>query len=528
MSQSHIPQPNAIGAPSEEVLSTDSAQQSPTVSAIGVPGPDPSEAPTHMGASNTIDTVLYMQQIFCATFPWTTKDQPGKLLFKLPITPSKINKIISLLSRIYNGWSGGFEFMAKIAGTGFHAGALTLVRFPPNIDPEDYSGTKDWSAFEWVLFDPKMLEVASITIRDQRPTNYHYVVPETETPASWDIAGYLGVFVDMSLNTSSSGSQSIQVQLWARPAQDFRFMQLKVPRDIPSQDTSIIPFEIALALDFSTFRYPTETCASFPYSPDKLIVAPSTVKLVQNGIYNTFTLAGRNNSKFQKPDEYVPPGYEFTAKINNATTIDFPNGYWDIAPVNGGAITLRKNSTIIGGATMTNIVAGQWQVVIDPFNEGEFEIGTEISVDTWEPTDRFFYTDDTALVAKTNVESFVLFQSRFNSSLTTIQTTTMARIFKSAKYATWLPAGSCALFVMIDTSENLPIGYAKLYQEGFITTAASEDKIEYPLQNIRFNFSNFIQRTDQMPVSPSYAQNKLLLLMKYRALNKRSSRKHRQ
>lgn len=527
MSQSHIPQPTAVGAPSEEVRSTDSAAPSPTISAIGVPGPDPAEAPTHAGASNSIDPVLYTQQIFCTTFPWTTKDQPGKLLFKMPVTPSKLNKILSTLSGIYNIWSGGIEFMCKIAGTGFHAGACTMVRFPPNIDPESYSGTKDWSAFEWVLFDPKMLEVASITIRDQRPTNYHYTVPEAETPASWDIAGYLAVFVDMSLNTSSSGSQSIQVQLWARPARDFQFVQLKMPQDIPSQDTFIVPREIARALDFSGHIADVETCAPFPYTPDKIIVQPSSIKLLQKGLFNTFGLDGTPNTKYQVVNEFRPPGFLFTSTITD-NGMSFPDGYWDTAPAKGSQFLMYNAAGVTGSATFNGAGNNTWSITIDSYHEDGFPTGAKVEVFVRESTATSFYSDETALVAKTATESFILFQCVFNGALVTPQTSDMSRIFKSANYDNWIPNGSCALFTMIDTSENLPLGFAKLYKEGFMTTSASIDKIEYPIGNIKFTFSNFIQRTDPLPVLPAYSQNRLLLQMKYRALSKRSSRQHRQ
>nr|QJI53576.1 MAG: hypothetical protein 2 [Picornavirales sp.] len=527
MSQSHIPQPNAVGAPSEEVLSTDSAQRSPTVSGIGVPGPSPIEAPTHVGAHNAIDPTLYVQQIFCATFPWTTKDQPGKLLFKMRVTPREINKIMALLSRIYNSWSGGFEFMVKVAGTGFHAGALTLVRFPPNIDPDVYSGTKDWSAFEWVLFDPKMLEVASITIRDQRPTNYHYVVPENETPSSWDIAGYLGVFVDMSLNTSSSGSQSIQVQLWARPAPDFQFLQLIIPQDVPSRDTALIPAEIASALDFSKAAHNVTTCASFPYTPDKVIIAPQSVKTVSHGIFNTFQLDGTSNSKYQIYNEFRPPGFQFTGLIGD-NSISFPAGYWDTTPPKGSAALMFNSSGVTGAFNFKEAINDDWSGSVDAWHESDFPKNTYTEVYVRETSALHFYSNDNSYSAKTDKESFIKFQAVYNSNLTTIQTSEMARVFQSGAYAKWIPNGMCALFTMIDTSENLPIAFCKLYKEGFLTTSASSDQNEYPITNIRFVFSNFIQRTDALPTNPDYATRKMILDLKYRALSKRSSRKHKQ
>jgi hypothetical protein len=76
----------------------------------------------------------------------------------IPITPLRANNIISYLAGIFNAWNGGLEYQAKVAGTGFHAGALGIARIPPNIDPTTLKTVSQFTAFEYSVIDPKTLE----------------------------------------------------------------------------------------------------------------------------------------------------------------------------------------------------------------------------------------------------------------------------------------------------------------------------------------------------------------------------------
>ena len=76
---------------------------------------------------------------------------------------------------MYNAFAGGFQFSLTIAGTGFHAGKLMVVRLPPNIHPTSLRRIQDVGAFPYYIIDPKTLETIVKSAMDQRDVMYHYL-----------------------------------------------------------------------------------------------------------------------------------------------------------------------------------------------------------------------------------------------------------------------------------------------------------------------------------------------------------------
>lgn len=534
---SHIPQP-ATTAPSEQVLSTDENIGSAGVSGIDLPDVKPAESMIHVGQVNALDPILYSQQIFSATFPWNTKDEPGKCLWFTEITPLKANKILATLASIYNCWTGGIEFMFKVAGTGFHAGAVTIVKIPPNFHPSEFSGTKDWSAFPWQLYDPKMLEVCSVIARDQRPVTYHYTNAPNGQPDSWDIGGWLAVYVDMSLNTSSSGSQTIQVNVWAKPAPDFRFLQLRIPRDDIKNDNMLMPTALTNALDFSAYIKSVEHIASAPRICDKLVILPALTKQLNQGLYNCYDLNGFPLSTFTQSAQYINYGDRNTFALINWYTGEGDKKFvqvaplddflWDVQTISDKAVLMSVDNMcqtvcVLGHGPKTSITTGGIVLELQVTELHEDWPGPFYIEWKWN-SEKNLYTEPVAISAKTSHESFVIFQAQASKELRSVQTHRMSELFRTTQISRFLTPSQCALLMLVDTTENLPIGYAKLYKEGFLTMAESTDQVEFWIKNLRFVFSNFLQRTDQIPVKPEYSTNRMLLTMKYRSSMK-SSRK---
>ncbi|APG78409.1 hypothetical protein 2 [Hubei picorna-like virus 77] len=205
--------------------STDAAQL--PLSTISTAPAPAAEAIPHTGSLNALDPYVKEQFISQGSFEWTTADLVGKLIFSCPIHPVNANPILAYLSKIYNTWAGGLDFKAKIAGTGFHAGALALVRLPPNVDPATVSDVNKFTCFEYEIIDPKLLECVSRSVMDQRNTMYHYNPYDATNYNSF--GGNFCIFVLQALNTSSSGSTSISVQIFSKASEDFEMLQIIPP-----------------------------------------------------------------------------------------------------------------------------------------------------------------------------------------------------------------------------------------------------------------------------------------------------------
>lgn len=537
MSQAHIPQPDATTAPSEQFTSQQTAPHGPSVSEE-VPGLSPVEAISHLGEANGIDPYLYQHDFHTATFQWSTRDEPGKLLWYVPITPQSINKVMAYLSRLYVGWSGDSLFTFKIAGTGFHAGALTIVALPPTVHPNTLSGTTDYSIFPWICFDPKMLEIATIQGRDKRPINYHYVTPPGGETTSYDIGGYIAVFVQLQLNTSSSGSQNIQVQVWGKPAPNFVFSFMRPPTEDIVSNQLIVPPVLDWMLNFKNFMNSNIMfqLSSAPVLIKWLIVQPSTIVELLHGMVNCYgvdsTPLGDDNTTFHSENRissmltttYASPYASMQASGNVPSwEVDYEGSGAAVAStgaVGQGALHLKDSTTV-----------GDFNSATTTFNTWKNGTGDEFSTETpirmfFEPTvEKASGLVSGHLHSPTANESFLVFAGGTASSnpVTSAQHMGLTRYLLTGEISHWIPSSQAALFMLQDAEEQLPIGYVKFYTEGYFTTEGSTDAVVYDIFNMRLNFVGFIQRTSNVPArTPQMSVNRLLVQNKHRSLLKAS------
>lgn len=248
MSSTNAPQPDAAVNAAAEVFDSTVTPSQGQVSQDQGQGANNAEGPMHAGTINTIDQYFFMQFIALTSFIWDTSMSPGQLVWSIPIHPTFVHQFMAHLSKMYNAFVGGFDFSITVAGTGFHAGKLMIVRLPPNIRPESLRTVADITAFPYMVIDPKTLETVVKSAMDQRNVMYHYLPYNANDPQTF--GGYLAIYVLLPLNTSSTGATQISVQVLSRPARDFMFTQI---RPINPDVTNIYkPVEIEQALDFTT------------------------------------------------------------------------------------------------------------------------------------------------------------------------------------------------------------------------------------------------------------------------------------
>lgn len=242
----NAPQPvPGEGAPAEVFDSTVTPAVAP-VSSIGLNLVQTAEAPIHAGELNDIDPFLKSQFIIIDATQWATNQDPGTLLWSAPIHPSYMSPYLAHLSKMYNTYAGGSTYAVKIAGTGFHAGAVVCARIPPNLRPQNIRTMAALSAFEFRVFDPKMIEVFTMTVMDQRNIMYHYLPLDINNRDSF--GGWFAIYVMLPLNTSATGAGEISIQIFCKPAPNFRFAQLRpIQLDAPN---IYVPQDLVDALDF--------------------------------------------------------------------------------------------------------------------------------------------------------------------------------------------------------------------------------------------------------------------------------------
>lgn len=523
MSQAHIPQPLATG-PAEVFDSTADASPSPNLSGIGTSGPSPREVSPHTGAMNTIDITVQNQFIPTDTITWNTQQTRGTMIWNTPIHPTMANPIIRYLSGMYNTWAGGLEYNFKVAGTGFHAGAVAVVRVPPNIDPSTLVTPSMWGPFEWVVIDPKTLEVTSAHVIDQRPNMYHYTRLDLSSPNSF--GGYIAMYVLLPLNTSATGSNTIQIQVFNRMGADFQFSQLISPYLESPVSAAVLPEIVNQIFDFPLYE---NYLSATPFRARTLTIEAGSVKTKVTGLFNCFNIDGVSIAAVKYP-EWLPPSdliLTFANRVAASGFIDVRTRAAGALPKidtsSSGIISLYSPAPPIANQSMS--VQYESNALVAP-NADYYATklttspvaSDQIPEYTWfAPTNTQNFEDciDLNSMSLPVPESLVYFAYNDSNLVTSLQTSLMSQFMYSKTFARLIPPGKCMVMVMVDITENLPIGYLKLWREGWFSASPATTRVTFPLANLRFIFDSYILRTDPIPSNSTYATNRLLLSMKY-------------
>jgi hypothetical protein len=401
------------------------------------------------------------------------------------------------------------------------------VRIPPNRHPSEFTSPAQWGPFEYVVMDPKMLEVASLEVSDQRPIAFHY--NPLNQKDSYSFGGYLAMYVLIPLNTSATGSQQIAIQVFNRPGSTFQFSQLITPS--VEGPAIVIPREIEPFLNFNDL----DLLSNAPLYVTDAVIQPDSLKQ-SDKCFNCFSLDTTSMSKFAdrfklssktENDEYLYPG-QFGVSITKSPftyTLDFKDDpAWQIVPGKQSVVfvvgeTCAKTEASTKDYTAT--VVGDTIVV-----KSEVELSADIS------SGIILYSGNTCIPApwvdnsysaKQSNESFFMFRSLGTGTpITCFQTRRFSQAAYEGIFAKLISPDQCMLFLLRDKIENLNIGYVKLYSEGFFTARASPDQVIYPIQSVELVFDSYILRTDPIPYNATYTLNALAIRQK-NALSRLSS-----
>lgn len=194
------------------------------------PANNAAEVATHTGVLNQLDGYFYEHFIRFTSFSWSTSQLTGHVLYSLPLSPYNLSAPLSYVMQLYNQWAGGFQIRIEVAGTGFNGGKLMFVRFPPNIDPDQYD-INSATVFPYIMLDPKSQTSGILDIEDYRQQLFHWNQKFTDPYGKiQNTIGTFRVYVMLPLISSSLTTASINIQLSARLSKSFVVSQLVPPK----------------------------------------------------------------------------------------------------------------------------------------------------------------------------------------------------------------------------------------------------------------------------------------------------------
>lgn len=509
-----------------QITSVDNGETTSFPTVVDQPEPPRSEPQRHVGVSNSYDRTLNMQNVFTAEFTWSTNDQSGTVLWYTELHPRRMSPPMQHLASMYTYWAGDVFYTVKIAGTAFHAGALTMVEVPPSIHPTTLAGTKDYTIYNWVMIDAKNPSLEGFRIRDVRQGAFHYIDRDAESLSTIDIGGYLMLVVDMPLNTSSTGTQQISVQIWSKPADNFQLLKLRMPSQTTKKPEVKAPLFLDHILNLPTYGYMGVKSPTFDASLTKLVVRPSTIKVSTVNLAGHYSLDG----KAIEDEEFgtfagvgltiMDPGsYNEQQKRRGISAIIDTPVPGAMSPVLLFTLANRGASDIPGFITDHDLCSGK---KVGDAMSGYF-LGDAATKANQEGDKLFVFAEpgrEVACLPRVKVtqmasESFLEFHGvREQKAPAAMQTREMAQLFSTGGLKDWLPQNQAALFNVIDVSENLPIFQAKLHPEGYFTTRAMKDETTYKISNVKFAFVGFVPRTSKLERSSEMSTNRMLVNMR--------------
>lgn len=510
--------PSANGSSSGNGTITDSTGvPGETISAIATPVVAPAtEVPSHVGQTNVLDPYFYTQFLSVANLTWSTSQLPGTMLWYTPIHPSASNNILAYVSKIYNTWGGGFDYMLKVAGTGFHAGALALVRLPPNISPQTLTTVEQITAFEWELFDPKQLEMVTRTLIDQKNIMYHYGKLNLDDPTTF--GGYLALFVLMPLNTSSTGLNQINVRLFCRASPDFTVAQI-IP---PTVSVNTEPQSEAASLLFPKTGF--GRMLTLDTQVQRLVILPSSIQALTGEVYGQTAASGRNMATSYTPFSMGPVrGHD---GIYMQQTPQSASAHRNLKVTFSTAVTAAWNAFYpdLNPSSPDYMYTGTARTQIPEIDYSSLAVDNVIVKQT---AGTIKYLDQPAMdgdeyIPPAVTESILLFESHWvqaaentNPAQFPFRNTQCSSMVAALKGEAqdFIPSGMAYLYKLYDLDTNLPILYLKLYWHGLLTAAPTSTQIDLTASKYGILPVGSINATDPIPTNSAISTNRLMVTL---------------
>nr|WPV63446.1 MAG: capsid protein [Wenzhou bat picorna-like virus 4] len=445
---------------------------------VAQPANNARELAEHTGVINRLDDYFYTHFIRFTSFSWTTSQLTGHVLYSLPLTPYNLSSPLSYVMALYNQWAGGFQIRIEVAGTGFNGGKLMFVRFPPNINPDNYD-INSATVFPYIMLDPKSQVSGVLDIEDYRQGLFHWNQRFADPYGKiQNTIGTFRVFVMLPLISSSLTTASISIQLSARLSPSFAVSQLIPPQlsetVVPVKEygepfvgmSDYLTFARTLAIrniivvPSTSSTLATEMCVDFQHVHH--VLSPIFATLYQTVPGDPVNLRLKQTGMCQKENDW----YTWNVPIVN---------YWD------KSVNFTENEP-----------AGKWAVCFGNFTEPLSEPAPE--------------NERTRIVAP-NGESLVLFAGKDNTwgvpTFDQLRYVTARGLFQD------LEDDESIVYQIIDRTTRTPLLFLRLCPGGYFSTTTVSGIVRLNVGDIDVAFYSKLPVTTALPVASVLSQMRM-------------------
>jgi hypothetical protein len=257
----------------------------------------------HIANKETLSGFYNTHTLVKGTFPWTTSDPVGKILFSFANHPMECNWLVDYVQKLFVGWAGHMNIDVRILGTAFMGGSLAFVLVPPTYTRAQAlaMSREDVSVFDYVEVDPKDISTMNFAMKDFRPEHFHYEQYNDTNPRSF--GGWIICMVWGKLNISPN-VDGASLDILVRTQGSYTFRQ---PRPLQiggvSVDTSFPNFT-------STPLHEQLGCDNtLKTSVTELYQAPIAWTEVTNGFMYALNPTKLNQTGIQKYVKPAEPGF---------------------------------------------------------------------------------------------------------------------------------------------------------------------------------------------------------------------------
>nr|QJI53526.1 MAG: hypothetical protein 2 [Picornavirales sp.] len=501
---SHIPMPTGGATESPETeFDGNHPSNASLVAPIEVPIPSTNEVPRALGEDEgVISPWFYKQWRRIATLEWSTNDPIGKILWQMPVSPLHLDPTLAWQMALFHGWGGNFEISFRAVATGFHAGQIAIVSYPPRIDPSEISSPLEYSVYPYDVIDVKKLTTTEFTIQDRRNTKYHYLRHDNKDTLDADIGGRVAIYVDTPLTTSATGVQKISLAIWGKCASNFKPAFIRSPLTHVPKNSVTVPQTLIDILNVASHR---TYLSNGPNSLQRLTIYPSNVTTLTKYFSNCVKLDG---SLIHKVTIY-PQTYSFhvdrsIAKYSSENTLT-----WDIRsadtyfPECGAKIVYlidNSNVTKVFSKEIAAFSPASDRVLLTSYTD--LEIGHTYTVKYEYGSDMPQFDSRNSLVLRQKGTGFVLWQPIVAGNC--IQFQPLTTLLNAGFLAGHLEPTEAFLIRVQSKLTKLPLFHMKLHPEGFFSAPALDTTYQnFDIADITFAGEGVIGLLDTFPDVPA-------------------------
>lgn len=426
---------------------------------------------------NGYDPHLWEHAFLVDDITWVPEQIPGTVLRVYSMDPY-LHPVLSYLSRLYQYWSGTITLKFRVFATGINAGSVAISTMPPTVDETAFRGMS-WERKGYlprISVDARTPGEFEVAFKDMNQQLIHRV-------GDGVVGSRVALWVFAKLQAQLINTAGVTIVCQSVVNKDFKFHYLFPQLDTPLFEGFHVYDQF---LDFSMGQ-----CATAGGDYDIIGLMANTTKkpigtlkhcdVTGKLLYTTDTkgfpstyVAVKNQAVGGQT--YVTPGH---IAVNS------------VMPVYSPAIMLDQTNHN-GVATQPNYDAGELFYGARALAEGQTKVDAMGTADV--------YVDS----AKLTGDGWVPFndESIYYFGCGNSWEMLPAALKQACRRAPMnFGPGQALRYRVVNVATSDPIGYAKLYYNGFMTARGISENRLTPSVQLRFEFEEVIANNAQLPLN---------------------------